>query len=55
VADDKRPVSLNLGDELLSRLDEHAAKIDRSRSWLARQILTAGLDRLDEQNDSGHG
>lgn len=34
-----RVVTANLAEELISRADESAARIDRTKSWIERQDL----------------
>ena len=38
-----RVVTTKLPDELVSRLDEAADRIDRSKSWIVRQAVTEWL------------
>ena len=42
-----RVVTAKLPDELVSRLDEVADRIDRSKSWIVRQAVTEWL--VEEQ------
>lgn len=37
--------NVRLPEELLERLRERAAEMDRSASWLARTYIAEGLDR----------
>jgi predicted transcriptional regulator len=43
MADDGRVVTAKLPDDLVSRMDEIAERIDRSKSWIVRQALTEWL------------
>lgn len=43
MADDGRVVTAKLPDDLVSRMDEIADRIDRSKSWIVRQALTEWL------------
>ena len=43
MADDGRVVTAKLPDELVSRMDEIADRIDRSKSWIVRQALSHWL------------
>ena len=43
MADDGRVVTAKLPDDLVSRLDEIADRIDRSKSWIVREALTEWL------------
>lgn len=43
MADNGRVVTAKLPDELVSRLDEVAERIDRSKSWIIRQALSEWL------------
>jgi predicted transcriptional regulator len=43
MADDGRVVTAKLPDELVSRMDQIAERIDRSKSWIVRQALTEWL------------
>lgn len=43
MADDGRVVTAKLPNELVSRLDEIAARIDRSKSWIVRQAVSEWL------------
>lgn len=43
MADDGRVVTTKLPDDLVSRMDEIAERIDRSKSWIVRQALTEWL------------
>ena len=40
---DKRVVTANLPDDLVSRLDEVADRIDRSKSWIVREAVAEWL------------
>lgn len=41
--DDGRVVTAKLPDELVSRMDEIAGRIDRSKSWIVREAVTEWL------------
>ena len=41
--DDGRVVTAKLPDDLVSRMDEIADRIDRSKSWIVRQAVTEWL------------
>lgn len=43
MAEDGRVVTAKLPDELVSRMDEVADRIDRSKSWIVRQALAEWL------------
>lgn len=43
MADDGRVVTAKLPDDLVSRMDEVADRIDRSKSWIVRQAVTEWL------------
>jgi predicted transcriptional regulator len=43
MADEGRVVTAKLPDELVSRIDEVADRIDRSKSWIVRQALMEWL------------
>ena len=43
MTDDGRVVTAKLPDDLVSRMDEVADRIDRSKSWIVRQALTEWL------------
>jgi predicted transcriptional regulator len=43
MADEGRVVTAKLPDDLISRMDEIAERIDRSKSWIVRQALTEWL------------
>jgi len=47
MAETGRVVTVKLPDDLVSRLDEIAKRIDRSKSWIVRQALSEWL--ADEQ------
>ncbi len=40
---DERVVTANLPNELVSRMDEVAQRIDRSKSWIVRQAVAEWL------------
>ena len=43
MADDGRVVTAKLPDTLVSRMDEIADRLDRSKSWIVRQAVTEWL------------
>jgi predicted transcriptional regulator len=43
MADDGRVVTAKLPDDLVSRMDEVADRIDRSKSWIVRQAVAEWL------------
>ena len=43
MADDGRVVTAKLPDDLVSRMDEVAERIDRSKSWIVRQAVSEWL------------
>ena len=43
MADDGRVVTAKLPDEIVSRMDDVADRIDRSKSWIVRQAVTEWL------------
>jgi predicted transcriptional regulator len=43
MVDDGRVVTAKLPDDLVSRMDEVADRIDRSKSWIVRQAVTEWL------------
>ena len=43
MADEGRVVTAKLPDDLVSRMDEIADRIDRSKSWIVRQALSEWL------------
>ena len=43
MADDGRVVTAKLPDELVSRMDEIAGRIERSKSWIVRQAVSEWL------------
>jgi len=43
MADDGRVVTAKLPDDIVSRMDEVADRIDRSKSWIVRQAVTEWL------------
>jgi predicted transcriptional regulator len=43
MSDDGRVVTAKLPDDLVSRLDEVAERIDRSKSWIVRQAVAEWL------------
>ena len=49
MAEDGRVVTAKLPDELVSRMDEVADRIDRSKSWIVRQALAEWLAEEDRR------
>lgn len=47
--DDKRPTSINLGQDLLRRIDQRAAKLNITRSDLVRQVMEQWCKEQDEK------
>jgi predicted transcriptional regulator len=47
MANDGRVVTAKLPDDLVSRMDDVADRIDRSKSWIVRQAVTEWL--VEEQ------
>lgn len=43
MSEDGRVVTAKLPDQLVSRMDEIADRIDRSKSWIVRQAVTEWL------------
>lgn len=43
MSDDGRVVTAKLPDELVSRMDQIAERIDRSKSWIVRQAVAEWL------------
>jgi len=43
MADDGRVITAKLPDDLVSRLDQVADRIDRSKSWIVREAVTEWL------------
>lgn len=43
MTDDGRVVTAKLPDELVSRMDEIASRIDRSKSWIVREAVAEWL------------
>ncbi len=43
MTDDGRVVTAKLPDELVSRMDEVAGRIDRSKSWIVREAVAEWL------------
>jgi predicted transcriptional regulator len=43
MADDGRVVTAKLPDDLVSRMDEIAVRMDRSKSWIVREAVTEWL------------
>jgi len=48
---DGRVVTAKLPDELISRLDEIADRIDRSKSWIIREALTEWLTEEQRRHE----
>lgn len=51
MADDGRVVTAKLPDDLVSRLDEVAARIDRSKSWIVREAVSEWLAEEQRRYD----
>jgi predicted transcriptional regulator len=43
MADDGRVITAKLPDDIVTRMDEVAERIDRSKSWIVRQAVTEWL------------
>lgn len=48
---DSRVVTANLPAELVSRLDEYAARLDRSKSWIIKQALAEWIAEEDRRHE----
>ncbi|WP_201351931.1 ribbon-helix-helix protein, CopG family [Hydrogenimonas urashimensis] len=44
----KKAINIRMDENLLKTLDEAAKELDRSRTWLIEQAVSAYMDRLDE-------
>ncbi|MDQ5853515.1 MAG: ribbon-helix-helix protein, CopG family [Chloroflexota bacterium] len=42
-------ISIRLNAETLARIDELAAKLDRSRNWVVSDMLQSSVDAYEEQ------
>lgn len=51
MADGSRVVTANLPADLVSRLDEIAGRIDRTRSWIVRQALSEWLEEEQRRHE----
>lgn len=51
MADDGRVVTAKLPDDLVSQLDEIAARIDRSKSWIVRHAVAEWLAEEQRRYD----
>jgi predicted transcriptional regulator len=51
MANDGRVVTAKLPDDLVSRLDEIADRIDRSKSWIVREAVTEWLAEEQRRYD----
>jgi predicted transcriptional regulator len=51
MADDGRVVTAKLPDELVSRLDEVADRIDRSKSWIVREAVSEWLSEEQRRHE----
>ncbi len=51
MADDGRVVTAKLPDEIVSRMDEVAERIDRSKSWIVRQAVAEWLAEEQRRYD----
>lgn len=51
MADNARVLTVKLPAELVARLDEISERIDRSRSWIARQALAEWLAEEQRRHD----
>ena len=49
MADDGRVVTAKLPDDLVTRLDDVADRIDRSKSWIVREALVQWLAEEDRR------
>ena len=49
MADDGRVVTAKLPDDLVTRLDDVAERIDRSKSWIVREALVQWLAEEDRR------
>jgi RHH-type rel operon transcriptional repressor/antitoxin RelB len=44
----KKAINIRMDEDLLKTLDEAAKELDRTRTWLIEQAVSAYVDRLDE-------
>jgi len=44
----KKAINIRMDENLLKTLDEAAKELDRTRTWLIEQAVSAYMDRLDE-------
>ena len=51
MADDGRVVTAKLPDELVKEMDEVAARMDRSKSWIVRQAVAEWLAEEQRRYD----
>ena len=51
MADDGRVVTTKLPDDLVSRLDEVADRIDRSKSWIVREAVSEWLAEEERRHE----
>jgi len=51
MADDGRVVTAKLPDDLVTRMDEVADRIDRSKSWIVREALIQWLAEEQRRYD----
>ena len=51
MAEDGRVVTAKLPDDLVSRMDDVADRIDRSKSWIVRQAVTEWLAEEQRRYD----
>jgi predicted transcriptional regulator len=42
-------ISIRVNAETLARIDELAAKLDRSRNWVVRDMLQSSVDAYEQQ------
>ena len=48
-------ITAHLPLPLAERVDEMAARLQRSRGWIMKQALAAWMDRIDESSDKRRG
>lgn len=51
MTDDRRVVTANLPGDLVTRMDEVADRIDRSKSWIVRQAVAEWLAEEQRRHD----
>jgi predicted transcriptional regulator len=51
MADDGRVVTAKLPDDLVAQLDEVAAQIDRSKSWIIREAVSEWLSEEQHRHE----